>query len=212
MGLVRPLSSDERLRFLGGQAQRLRMTFARTVIISARRLIFTTHRSIFLGSSPMSMIRGCAQYVIYIATSGIPRESSTHCSRVNLGLFVNLISARTQRLTGRRFSSSRVQRQGIGRLRRIGCFRNARSSFKSAFSLRNRCSSARSDSVIVAWPGSCRGFECGHPPPQRSLVNAEFPSDRCDRSTGVDDELYSLVFVLRSELPTCPCHDEHSLL
>ena len=61
-------------------------------------------------------------------------------------------------------------------------------------------------------PGVLPTFERGHPPPQRCLVDSELTVHGRDRPPGVDDELYSLVFVLRRKLPTCPCHDEHSLL
>ena len=50
-------------------------------------------------------------------------------------------------------------------------FRNARSSFKSAFSSRNRTSSARSDSVTAVPPGSCRALNAAtRRPSEASLM------------------------------------------
>src|SRR5665811_1926429 len=51
-----------------------------------------------------------------------------------------------------------------------------------------------------------------HPPTQRLLLDAELTSDRGHRPARVDHQLYGLVLVLRSELPTCVSHNEHPLL
>ena len=61
-------------------------------------------------------------------------------------------------------------------------------------------------------PGRRRGGFFRNAPVQGGFGDAELAGDSRHRPAGVDHQLDGLVFELRSELPACVSHDEHSLL